>query len=403
MKAVLIRETRAIPPFRSPLEELSLTGETLRARARRQLHACGVREVLERDLTEVAASDVPALVVWPSGVVSDEAMALIVRAARAAGPGAPFEAAFRDVGHEVLSWPGVEPKLQPVPLRWCGRREHLEGVVPQRLFGGEPELAVPVRLAEAVYGVPEVEIRLAAVYGRRVETWADMLVLSSLRAREHSARVVRPWLPWLPRGVVERAALSPVLLRRMNRIGARCRIHPTAVLEGCVIGDDVEIGPHCYVRASWVGHGATVREGSTLKVAVVEPGAFVTRCDVFNAVIGAGALIVTDMLYNALVGAGSFVGGGSGFSDFHAGGAPVALQLPEGQVSSGLRLLASAVGEGCFIGAGLLFRPGLAIPAGTRILSAALIDRAPGAPDGCYVASGNRLVQVPAEFFGLER
>jgi predicted permease len=35
--------------------------------------------------------------------------------------------------------------------------------------------------------------------------------------------------------------------------------------------------------------------------------------------------------------------------------------------------------------------------------SAALIDRAPGAPDGCYVASGNRLVQVPAEFFGLER
>lgn len=398
LKAILIDEARPLHPFRATLADLKLTGESLVVRLRRQLGQCGFSVIEVRRQDTLKLRDFPALICWPGAVVSDAALESISGAIAREAPCRPFQAAFGDRDHEVLSWPGRPSTVRPLRLRWCAAPEDAAAPIAVRDFARPADLELSVGVAESVYGVARAAVGFTAIYGRQVETWADLHTLASLRAREYTACRIRPFKRWVPPAWLDSAANAPSILRRMNRIGRNCRIHPSAILEGCVVGDGVEIGPYCYLRASWIGAGVTLRELSSVKASVIEEGAYLMRCDVFNSVIGASCLIVTDMIYNCWIGAGTFIGGGSGFSDFNATRGSIEMQLPEGKVDSGMKLLGSAVGEDCFIGAGLLFRPGLAIPAGTRILNSNMIERAPTDPGGVHVAKGNRLLQIPGQF-----
>lgn|GEM_PF-6097177 len=395
--AILIDAPTTLLPFRTPLDKLPLAGETLNQRLRRQLAEAGFGVLLTRTPEAITARDLPALVVWPDAVLSDAAMMKVAQSLKQGGPDA-FIVGFDTFGHEILTTAQASPTVRPLRMRWCHTVADLTRELPTRDFAQPPELALAVGVPAVTYGVCQATLHFLTVYGRAIETWADLLLLGSLLAREFTARRVAPFTRLLGAKLLTRLAHHPHVLRRMNRIGNRCRIHPTAVLEGCVLGNDVEIGAFCHLRGAWLGDGVTVREHSSIKVSLIQAGAFLTRCDVFNSVVGAGALIVTDTLFNCWIGAESFVGGGSGFSDFNASGRSVILQGPDGPVDSGLRMLGSALGEGCFIGAGLLFRPGLAIPHGSTVLSTDLIDSAPTRPDGVYINRGHRLIQVPAAF-----
>ena len=56
-----------------------------------------------------------------------------------------------------------------------------------------------------------------------------------------------------------------------------CRIHPTAVVEGCWLGDDVDIGANAVVRASVLADGAAVEELAMVEGCVFGPGARAQR------------------------------------------------------------------------------------------------------------------------------
>lgn len=81
-----------------------------------------------------------------------------------------------------------------------------------------------------------------------------------------------PWTPW-PWG------------RAVNQIGARCQIHPTAVVEVCVIGDDVQIGPGAVVRGSVIGDGVKIEEQAIINLSVIGDGAKIGRRATSNLVV----------------------------------------------------------------------------------------------------------------------
>lgn len=58
-------------------------------------------------------------------------------------------------------------------------------------------------------------------------------------------------------------------LRFMNRIGKRCRIHPTAVIEGCVLGDDVTVGAHAVLRFSIIGDRSHIDDQASVVYSVL--------------------------------------------------------------------------------------------------------------------------------------
>ena len=49
-------------------------------------------------------------------------------------------------------------------------------------------------------------------------------------------------------------------LKRLNKIGKNCFIHPTALIEGSVIGDNVKIGAYSIIRLSHVGNDCTISD-----------------------------------------------------------------------------------------------------------------------------------------------
>ncbi len=66
-------------------------------------------------------------------------------------------------------------------------------------------------------------------------------------------------------------------LRKLNKIGRRSFIHPTAVIEGSVIGDDVKIGAHAIVRLSHVGDGSTISDNVVVANSVLGKQTYISN------------------------------------------------------------------------------------------------------------------------------
>jgi carbonic anhydrase/acetyltransferase-like protein (isoleucine patch superfamily) len=70
--------------------------------------------------------------------------------------------------------------------------------------------------------------------------------------------------------------LTSIGLKSMNQKGKNCRIHPTAVVEGCVLGDDVTIGANAVLRMSMIGSGTFVGDTAVVSFSVIGANNFVS-------------------------------------------------------------------------------------------------------------------------------
>jgi NDP-sugar pyrophosphorylase family protein len=166
-------------------------------------------------------------------------------------------------------------------------------------------------------------------------------------------------------GVIWRAGWpsEASLLRAISRIGRRCRIHPTAVIEAAEIGDEVEIGPHAIVRGSWIGSGTRIEPQACVVGSVVGPrcqvgrGAAVTVC-----VLMEGAFVSCGPSRQmSIFGRDAFVAQDNQLLDLSFGG-PILVEHRGARVSSGSHFLGVAVGHRARIGAGVRVCYGVAVP-----------------------------------------
>ena len=66
-------------------------------------------------------------------------------------------------------------------------------------------------------------------------------------------------------------------LRVANRKGRGCRIHPTAVLEGVTLGDNVTIGAYAVIRLSSIGSGTTIEDQASVTYSVLGENNFIAN------------------------------------------------------------------------------------------------------------------------------
>jgi acetyltransferase-like isoleucine patch superfamily enzyme len=288
------------------------------------------------------------------------------------------------------------PEFRPLPLYYFGDEREAQA---------EPLRMTPSPIYEVAEGLPprvdqmtDMRGYVVDFYGIQIEHWFDLLTASSLYCREYVADLLLRYRGVLPQRLMSRVTSQPWLRERSNSIGKRTRVHPTAILEGCVIGADVEIGPFAYLRSAVIGNRAVLRERSTVTMSFVGAGAFLGGCDVLNSYIGCDTAIFGPKLYNAVFGDRGLLGGASGFADFLVGSGTVVATIEGRKVPSNHRLLASAVGDDCFIGTNMVFAPGQTIPDGTRIFDHGLVKFAPTASGRTYVASGSDVIQMPDSF-----
>lgn len=58
-------------------------------------------------------------------------------------------------------------------------------------------------------------------------------------------------------------------MKRMNKIGKNCEIHPSALIEGSIIGDNVIIGAHSVIRHSVIADGCRIADNVVVAASVI--------------------------------------------------------------------------------------------------------------------------------------
>lgn len=398
MKAFLVRNRAAFPPFQKPASQLRFKEGTVESRLKAQLRQNGF-EVVETDAVDPSALEPGSIVVQDDLVLSSE----MIRRFFASVPDRlrNYQCEIDAARFPLFSAKDAAPSFRELPLYYYGdpRDSSSRGIAPLRMTPPcvhEVAQGLPVRM----HMLTEMRAYFLDFYGLQLEHWFDLQTASSLYCRELVVSILRPVSAILPASLVTRITSWAWLMKRCNSIGKNSRIHPTAILEGCVVGDGVEIGPYSYLRASVIGDGAVIREHCSMKMSFLGEGGFLMRSDIVNSYIGAETAICAPMLYNVVFGERGFLSGGSGFADFIVGAGSIAAAIGGQDVPSNLRFLGSAVGDDCFLGANLIFSPGRTIPDGTRLLDNGLIKSLPTAPGGTYVLSGSHLLQVPTGFIG---
>lgn len=280
-------------------------------------------------------------------------------------------------------------------------------ITPDRIANAEPvkvdgkERLLEFPLSEEHHGASVVELpisdRLVMPTSHWLQLlWANLLGLGPFLWRNLvGSNILQVFIrgTW---AALKSGSLRPHRVgRHLGRTGKRCRIHPSAVVEGCWIGDDVEIGANAVVRGSILAAGASVEDLAMVEFSVLGPGAIVQRqAMVKYSVLGprsaagglmqlgtldrAAALKRTGVLMDVSFGQGVRVRCGGRF------------------YAAPLDMAGVCVGEGTTVGAGVSVAAGRSIPAGLKIVPSPdnLVVRIPDDIDGLVAVHDGTLRRV---------
>lgn len=175
-----------------------------------------------------------------------------------------------------------------------------------------------------------------------------------------------PMWRWVARGLwgaMKALSLNKwKILGKMNTIGRGCDIHPTAVIEGCKLGDNVTVGPYAFLRASSLGDGCTVMAGAMVELSVMGERCIITQQSVIKSCVLYPEAVASQYLMQLCVlGRQAVTTGGSFSMDLNFEG-DIRVMLDGELHSTGQRVLGSAFGHRCRVGTGFWMASGRMVP-----------------------------------------
>lgn len=280
-------------------------------------------------------------------------------------------------------------------------------VTPARIAAAVPveidlkERMLTFPLSEAHHGVAAVELpisdRLVLPTHHWLQLiWANLLGLGPFLWRGLVGRNIMQVAGRAGWAALRAGSLNPRRVgAKLGRRGTGCDIHPSAVVEGCWLGDDVEIGACAVVRGSVLADGAVVEDLAMVEFSVLAPGARVQR----QAMVKFSVLGV-----NCAVGGLMQLGTLDRNAAVKRSGVLMDMALSQGvQVRAGgvlvpapLGLAGVCLGEGSVVGAGVQVAPGRAIPADLKIVAGphSTLVRIPEEATGTMVVKDGSLEPV---------
>jgi len=397
MKAYLIRNATPLPPFRKPASAVRLHNSTVESRLRTQLADIGC-DVIEISTLDGASLEPGSLVVQDDLVLSSRLLQTFISAIPDRRHSYQCEIDASLFTFIYLSDGHAPPTFRTLPLRYVGDDS---GAQPETLRMIPPSvLEVAQDLPPRVDQLRGMRVHVLDYYGIQLEYWFELVIASSLYCREYVADSLRPLHRFVPQWLTTQMTSRPFFRQRFNSVGKRTRIHPTAIVEGSVIGDDVVIGPFAYLQSSVVGNGAVLRERTTVTMSFIGEGAFAMGCDITNSYIGPETAIFAPAVYHTVFGERGLLGGSGGFADFVVGSGDIVATIAGNKIPSNLKFLGSGVGDDCFIGTNMIFSPGQTIPDGSKVFDHGLVKFTPTSSGGSYVVAGSNVIQVPDSFLG---
>src|SRR5258706_931463 len=145
------------------------------------------------------------------------------------------------------------------------------------------------------------------------------------------------------------------------KIGRNCIIDPHAVIHGpTTIGDNVTIGAGAVIENCIIGNNVNISQDCQLMLSVVSDGTFLPfRSALFMSTIMDNSMVAQNTcLQMCVVGRNTFIGAGSTFTDYNLIPAPIkALDGRDELKASNRPVLGGCVGHNCRIGSGMIIYP----------------------------------------------
>ena len=189
-------------------------------------------------------------------------------------------------------------------------------------------------------------------------------------------------------------SLEPAVVgRRLVRRGRRCRIHPSAVVEGCWLGDGVEVGANAVVRGCVLADGAVVEELAIVEMSVLSAGARVQRQALFKFSLAAAGASAAGAMQLGVLGRDAAAKYGAVFMDMTMGQG-VQVSVAGVLWPAPLGLAGVCVGDRTLVGTGVQVAPGRALPADLVVVGGGgdTVLRIPPGLSGTVRAVGGVLV-----------
>ena len=239
----------------------------------------------------------------------------------------------------------------------------------QALIIDPDEFSAAIAMPKHMCGADEYAIPLTEKYVIQIDHWVNLWVANWLTAISSGARLQKYSKgKQLFLALKARSFNKWSILRQLNEIGANCDIHPTAYIEGSILGNNVTLGAGAIVRNSVVGNNVLLGNGVVVEQSVIGGNSTVLNGHVLFSVIYPSSFSVAGFITASFMGRDTFAGYSSIMSDFRFDKKNVIVRKRDGSlVDSGSRFLGVCLGHGVYLGAGSVVAPGRSVPGGLRI------------------------------------
>lgn len=147
-----------------------------------------------------------------------------------------------------------------------------------------------------------------------------------------------------------------------NRIAPSAWVHPTAHLEGCVVGERAAVGAHAVCTHSVIGARAQISEQAMLYRSVIGDGTSVAHQHrVFHAVTYPECFLISGALQWSIIGHASAIFA-AWITDLRMDGGTIRTRIDGRLVDSGMSFLGVQLGHRARITAGVVTAPGRVVP-----------------------------------------
>lgn len=157
------------------------------------------------------------------------------------------------------------------------------------------------------------------------------------------------------------------------KIGRNCTIDPRAVIHGPTsIGDNVTINAGAVIENCIIGNNVNISQDCQLMLSVVGDGSFLPfRSSLFMSTLMENSMVAQNTcLQMCVVGRNSFIGAGSTFTDFNLLPTPIHALGGDQELHVANRpVLGGSVGHNCRIGSGMIVYPARTIESDVILLA----------------------------------
>lgn len=252
-------------------------------------------------------------------------------------------------------------EYQSLPLTYVknGSFPRDDWALPQTIFEHS------VRLPRSVTTAPDYHLDTCAEVAGVVENPFQLLWLNIATNLNRTIPLSKRQRGWAKTLVPDFGRLYYFALRSINRIGRGCRIHPTAVLEGVELGDNVTVGAYAVLRLSTIASGCTIEDHASITYSVLGENNLVANGNHVNFCLTYEDVFLIHGPYQFSVYGRQTAVFATINCDTRMDTKTIRMPYRGGFVDSGQPFLGIAYGHGCKISGGNIIYPGRIIPNGT--------------------------------------